>query len=186
MERRKFITQFTLATFGLPFIPTIFINDFQKNNFECVSLGNMAIDTKEFFVENGFHFKTSLSIETVSSATLSESLEYIRKANPMTLLIAKPASLYECSVLDNLIGTLIDNDSDFYSYIYLPFRFEGVKLQISVENLSELYQNHEQIKFIDLSEAGRIYGHLTMQEALERIYSNIYCAFNQYVIENAS
>jgi hypothetical protein len=61
MKRRKFITQLTLASLGLPFIPEIFKTDFQADNFHCLSLGNMAIDTKEFFVENGFHFEAYLS-----------------------------------------------------------------------------------------------------------------------------
>lgn len=186
MKRRKFLTQLTLASLGLPFIPAIFNNDFQADNFNCLSLGNMAIDTKEFFVENGFHFKTSLSIEDVSAATLDESLEYIATINFRLLLIAKPASVYECSVLIHLIKSLIENHTDFYSFIYLPFGFEGVKLKNRLENLSKLYQNHKQVKFIDLCEEGRIYGHLLWREAMKRIYSNVYYDFTQNVIENTS
>jgi len=186
MERRKFITQLTLATLGLPFIPAFFNNDFRVDNLNCLSLGNLAIDTKEFFVENGFYFKTSLSIEDVSSTTFSESLEYIGKINSRLLLIAKPASVYECSILNNLLGSLIDNHSDFYSIIYLPYSFEGVKLKISLENLSKLYQNNKQVKFIDLAEEGRIYGHLLMKVALERICSKVYDDFNQNAIKNGS
>jgi PPE-repeat protein len=61
MKRRKFLTQLTLASLGLPFIPEILKTDFQAGNFNCLKLGNMALDTKEFFIENESHFEASLS-----------------------------------------------------------------------------------------------------------------------------
>lgn len=146
----------------------------------------MAIDTKELFVENGFHFETSLSIEDLSSATLSESLEYIATIHSRLLLIAKPASVYECSILHKLLRSLIDNHTDFYSFIYLPFRFDGVKLKDSLETLSKLYQNHKQIQFIDLSEESRVYGHLLWWKAMERNYFKVYDDFTQSLIKGTS
>lgn len=180
MKRRKFITQLTLSTIGLPFISTIINNNIQSNNFNCVSLGKMAIDTKDFFLENGLSFDTTLSIETWSSKTLSLLFEYTNKINSRILLIAKPSSMNESKVLFSLLSSLTNKPKEFHAYIYLPFNFEGAKLQNEVEKLRLHFKNHENIICIDLSEERQRYGNLAWKEAHEKIYTKLYYDFNQH------
>ncbi len=182
MKRRTFITQLTLSTIGFPFISTIINNDIQSNSFNCVSLGGMAIDTKDFFIENGLSFDNSLSIETWSSKTLSLLFEYTNKINSRILLIAKPSCVNESKVLFSLLSSLANKPKEFHAYIYLPFNFEGVKLQNEVEKLRLHFKNHDNIVFIPLLEVRQRYGHLAWKEAFEKIYTKLYYDFNQHVI----
>lgn len=182
MKRRKFITQLTLSTIGLPFISTIIKNDIQNNDFNCISLGDMAITTKNFFLEKGLSFNTSLSIENWSSTTLSSLFEYIDNVNSRILLIARPSSLNESKVLFSLLSSLTNKSKEFHAYIYSPFNFEGLKLQNEVAKIRLHFKNHENIKYISLTEVRQRYGHLSMKEAFEKIDNKLYYDFNQHVI----
>ena len=179
MNRRKFITQLTLSTIGLPFISTIINNDIQGNNFNCISLGNMAINTKDFFLEKGLSFDTSLSIENWSSTTLSSLFEYIDNVNSRILLIAKPSSVNESKVLFSLLSMLTNKHMESYTYIYLPFNFEGVKLQNEAEKLRLHFKNHVNVICISLTEVRQRYGHLKISEAFEKVYTKLYYDFIQ-------
>ena len=62
MKRRKFITQLTLTALGLPFISTIRNQQFQSHSLNCISLGNMAIETKELFIKKGLILNNTFQI----------------------------------------------------------------------------------------------------------------------------
>ena len=180
MKRRKFITQFTLAALGLPFISTIINQEIQSHSICCISLGKMAIDTKNFFMESGIVFDTLLSIEYYSHS-LSLLSEDANKANSKLLLIAKPSSVDESKVLFSLLVSLTRTQRKFHAYIYLPFSFEGPKLQDEAEKMRMYFKNHENIMFIHLSEEGRRYGELTFKDFFEKIYTKI---FHDFTINN--
>ncbi len=182
MKRRKFITQLTLSTIGLPFISTIINNDIQSNNFNCISLSPMAIGAKDFFLEKGLSFDTSLSLEDWSSRTQSLICNYIDNVDSRILLIANPSSVNESKVLFSLLSSLTKKPKEFHAYIYLPFIFQGEKLQNEAEKLRLHFQNHENIICISLQEALQRYGHLKWGEYFEKSYTELYYDFIQYVI----
>lgn len=177
MKERKFITQFILAALGLPFIAKVLSQEFQSQSISCISLGTMAVDTKNFFKESGISFDTLLSIESFSSPTLPLLSEYADKANSKLLLIAKPSSVDEGKVLFSLLDSLTKNRRGFHAYIYLPFNFEGPKLQDEAERLRIHFKNHENVMFIHLSEECRHYGELGFKEFLEKVYTRLFYDF---------